>query len=66
MTTIQEIERAIAALPVQERDEVFTWMEELYAQQVDAGLQRVIESGAMDDLISQAIADHESGNSREF
>jgi hypothetical protein len=39
MSTVQEIERAIERLRPQEMDELFAWMEEHYAQSVDARIK---------------------------
>lgn len=64
MSSLQEIEAAIRMLPPREQDSLFSWIEEQYAQPFDARLRSDVQSGALDGLVEQAIADDFAGNSR--
>jgi hypothetical protein len=61
LSTVQEIERAIEALPPAQLEELSVWFEERYSQAVDARLKADIEAGRFDDRIDRAIADHKAG-----
>jgi hypothetical protein len=61
MNTVQEIERAIAALTIEQREELCEWLDEHYSQPVDARLRGDIEAGRFDERISRAIADQKAG-----
>ena len=61
MNTVQDIERAIEALPPEQLQELSAWFEERYSQTVDARLKADIEGGRFDERISRAIADHKAG-----
>lgn len=61
MNTVQEIERAIEALPPAQLEELSAWFEERYAQAIDARLKADIEAGRFDARIDRAIADHKAG-----
>ncbi len=61
MNTVQEIERAIEALPPEQLEQLSVWFEERYSQTVDARLKADIEAGRFDERISRAIADHKAG-----
>jgi hypothetical protein len=61
METVQEIERAIDALPPEQLEELSQWFEERYSQTVDARLKAGVEAGRFDERINRAIADHKAG-----
>ena len=61
MDTVQEIERAIDALPPEQLEELSQWFEERYSQIVDARLKAGVEAGRFDERINRAIADHKAG-----
>lgn len=61
LNTVQEIERAIEALPPAQLEELSVWFEQRYSQAVDARLTADIEAGRFDDRIDRAIADHKAG-----
>jgi hypothetical protein len=66
LNTVQEIERAIEALPPAQLEELSAWFEECYSQAVDARLKADIEMGRFDDSIDRAIADHKAGKTQPF
>jgi hypothetical protein len=61
MNTVQEIERAIEALPPEQLEQLTMWFDERYTQIVDARLKADIEAGRFDERINRAIADHKAG-----
>ncbi|HEY6345652.1 MAG TPA: hypothetical protein VIY49_29485 [Bryobacteraceae bacterium] len=61
LNTVQDIERAIDALTLAQRDELCDWLDEHYSQPVDARLKADIEAGRFDERISRAVADHKAG-----
>lgn len=61
LSTIEEIERAIAALTPEQREELCDWLDEQYSQPGETKLRARIEAGQFDDRISRALADHKSG-----
>lgn len=64
MSTVQEIERAIAALSQRELEELYMWMDEHCPQPIDAQLQADLAAGRIDARISRVLADHKDGNTR--
>jgi hypothetical protein len=64
MSSVQEIEEAIGTLSPREQEELYAWMDERYARAVDAQVERDLGAGAMDERISEAMADRASGNTR--
>jgi hypothetical protein len=61
LNTVQEIERAIEAVLPEQFEELCVWLDERYAQAVDARLKADIDAGRFDDRISRAIADYKAG-----
>jgi len=66
LSSVQEIEEAISTLSPREQEELYAWMDERYARAVDANVEHNLEAGAMDERISQALADRANGNTRVF
>jgi hypothetical protein len=65
MTTIEEIENAVARLPPDELDAFRAWFAEFDAACFDEKIARDIESGKL-DRAEQALANHRNGRTREF
>jgi DNA-directed RNA polymerase specialized sigma24 family protein len=61
LSTVLEIERAIAGLTPEQREELCLWMDEHYPQPDDTRLKADIEVGRFDERISRAIADKKAG-----
>ncbi|HLI83112.1 MAG TPA: hypothetical protein VKV17_04295 [Bryobacteraceae bacterium] len=61
MNTVQEIERAIAALTPEQREELYLWLDDHYLQAGDQQLKAAIDAGRFDDRIARVIADHKAG-----
>ena len=64
LNTVQEIERAIAALTPQQRDELYQWLDEQYPQPIDIQLKADLEAGRIDERINRAVADHKTGRTQ--
>jgi len=66
MTTVEDIEKAIAALAPRELDRLRDWFEAFQATRFDEKIERDAQAGRLDGLAEQAIADHKRGLSREL
>jgi hypothetical protein len=64
MTTVQEIERAIEALPSDQFSEIHHWIVEKDWQAWDAEIERDSAAGKLDFLLDEALQDDKSGNTR--
>jgi hypothetical protein len=64
MATLQDIERAIGELSPSELEELYTWLDGHYLQQIDAQLRSDLDAGRFDERIERALADHKSGSTR--
>jgi hypothetical protein len=66
MTTVQEIEKAVAHLPKPELDKFREWFEEFDADLWDRQLEKDVRSGKLDALADQALKDLEEGRCTEL
>ena len=66
MTTVDEIERAVAKLPPEELATFRAWFEEFEAAQFDERLARDVSAGRLDAIAEDAVAAHRAGRSREL
>ena len=66
LTTVQDIQRAIADLTPEQREELCVWLDEHYPQPVEARLKSDIEAGRFDERISRAVADHKAGRTQRL
>ena len=64
LTTVQEIERAIAALTPQQLAELYAWLDQYDTQPIDARLKADLDAGRIDERITRALADHKAGNTK--
>jgi len=64
LTTVQEIERAIAALTPQQLAELYAWLDQYDPQPIDARLKADLDAGRIDERIPRALADHKAGNTK--
>ena len=65
MTTIDDIEKAVAKLPPKELAAFRAWFEAFDAQRFDEAIERDAKSGKLDRLAEDALAAHQSGQTRE-
>lgn len=61
LSTIEEIERAIATLSPDELDRLYSWLDAYHPQPVDARIQSDLAAGRLDHAIQQALDDERSG-----
>jgi hypothetical protein len=66
MTTVQEIEKAVAHLPEPELDKFREWFEKFDADLWDRQLEKDVQSGKLDGLADQALKDLEEGRCTEL
>ena len=66
MTTVEDIEKAIAALVPREFDRLRAWFEEYQAGRFDEKIERDAAAGELDRLADAALDDHRKGRSREL
>ncbi len=62
--SVQEIEAAIARLPVGELAELATWLEEYRARLWDKQIEDDLEAGRLDALLAEVDREYEAGLSR--
>jgi hypothetical protein len=60
MTKVLEIERAIGSLSPEEKEELYTWMDENCP--IDVQLKTDLDAGRIDDRIARALSDHRAAN----
>ena len=66
MTTVEDIEKAIAKLKPGELDRLRSWFEEFQAARFDDKIERDAKAGKLDRAADRALADHRKGRSREL
>jgi hypothetical protein len=66
MTTIEDIEKAIAKLPADQLDRFRDWFEQFDAARFDAKIERDAKAGKLDRLADEAREDLLSGRAREL
>ena len=66
MTTVEDIEKAIAKLPSDQLARFRAWFEEFDAAQFDAKIERDAKGGKLDQLAQKARQDVRAGRTREL
>jgi hypothetical protein len=66
MTTIQEIEKAVSALPSNELEQFRKWFDEFDAKEWDKQFENDVMSGKLDQIAENAIADFDKGKFKEL
>jgi hypothetical protein len=66
MTTVEDIEKAIAKLSGRDFDRLRAWFEEFQAARFDEKIERDAAAGKLDRAADAALADHRKGRSREL
>lgn len=64
MTTVTEIEAAIAKLPPKELAELVAWIQEHHAEAWDRQIEADLEAGRLDALLSEVEEEYQAGLSR--
>jgi hypothetical protein len=66
MTTLEDIEKAVAELPPDQLMRFRAWFEEFEAARFDQRIERDANAGRLDQLAEQALADFRAGRAREL
>jgi len=66
MSSVEDIEKAIAKLAPRELDRLRAWFEEFQAARFDEKIERDAVAGKLDRLAERALNDHRKGRSREL
>jgi hypothetical protein len=66
MTTLEDIEKAVAELPADQLARFRAWFEEFEAARFDERIERDTKAARLDQLADQAIADFRAGRAREL
>jgi hypothetical protein len=66
MTTVDDIERAVAKLPPEELAAFRAWFEQFEAAHFDERIGRDVSAGRLDAMAEEAVAAHRAGRSREL
>ncbi len=62
--TIQEIERAIGTLTLQEVQELYLWLDQHFPLPIDARIQADLAAGRLDTAIHRALDDEKNEHVR--
>ena len=66
MTTLEDIEKAIAELPVEQLKRFRTWFEQFEAERFDQAIECDAKAAKLDRLAEQALEDFQAGRAREL
>ena len=66
MTTVEDIEKAIAELPADQLDRLRDWFEQFEAARFDFKIERDAKAGKLDRLADEAKEDFRLGRAREL
>ena len=66
MTTLEEIEKAVSDLPIEQLAKFRAWFEEYEAARFDRKIERDAATGRLDRLAEQALADFRAGRARKL
>ena len=66
MTTLEDIEKAVAELPPDQLMRFRAWFEEFEAARFDQRIERDAKAGKLDQLAEQALADFRAGRVRDL
>jgi len=66
MSTVQEVEQAVARLSLEDLARFREWFDEFDARMWDRQFDRDARSGKLDQLANQAIADFDAGKFQEL
>ena len=64
VNTIRDIERAIDALPPEELEDLYDWLDQRHPRSIDARLVSDLEAGLMDRAICRALENDKNGEVR--
>ena len=61
---VEQIERAIAQLPVKDLAELMKWLEDYHAQVWDKRIEEDLEAGRLDTVLAEVDQEYEAGLSQ--
>ncbi|MGO9005730.1 MAG: hypothetical protein ACLQIQ_14660 [Beijerinckiaceae bacterium] len=61
MSKVKEIENSVAKLPREELAEFRAWFEEFDARNFDTAIEQDIDTGKLDRLAEEVLAEHKNG-----
>lgn len=66
MTTLEEIEEAVRELPDEQLAKFRAWFEDFSEELFDRKIEQAAQTGKLDKLAEQALADDRAGLTREL
>jgi hypothetical protein len=66
MTTVEDIEKAVAKLTPEQLAKFRAWFDEFQARLFDEQIERDAKAGKLDKLADEALRAHREGRSREL
>lgn len=66
MTTVEEIEKAVARLDPEQLAKFRAWFEDFQARLFDEQIERDAQSGKLDKLAGEAVRAYREGRAREL
>jgi hypothetical protein len=66
MTTVEDIEKAVAKLAPEQLAKFRAWFEDFQARLFDEQIERDAKSGKLDKLIARTRENHKAGRREEF
>jgi hypothetical protein len=66
MTTLEDIEKAVAELPADQLAKFRAWFEEFEAARFDLRIERDAKASRLDGFAEPALADFRAGHAREL
>jgi hypothetical protein len=66
MTTVEDIEKAVAKLSPEQLAKFRAWFDDFQARLFDEQIERDAKSGKLDKLAEEALRAHREGRSREI
>lgn len=66
MSEVEQLEKRVEGLPPEELARFRAWFVEFDAQAWDRQIEADLESGKLDSLIDEAVADYRAGRAREI
>jgi hypothetical protein len=66
MTTLEDIEKAIADLPLEQLKRFRAWFEQFESARFDDAIERDAKAGKLDRLAEQALEEFRTGRAREL
>lgn len=66
MANLEDIEKAVTELPIDQLARFRAWFEEFEATRFDQKIERDAATGRLDRLAEQALSDFQAGRAREL